>query len=111
MKIIDIPRLREQVIDMLPVTQAEIWKALGISSREGSELIGHLLGDKLIRRTRIKTDGKWTFLLESANGNGHHKKISFSVLLYGNAFSPCCGCGEDCVPAGCMRLTAWVIGK
>jgi hypothetical protein len=65
---------------MLPVSQVEMWKALGISSREGSELIGYLLGDKLIRRTRIKTDGKWTFLLESANGNGHAKKTDYSVL-------------------------------
>lgn len=35
---------------MLPVTQAEIWKALGISSKDGSELIGYLylLDEKII---------------------------------------------------------------
>ncbi|HWR26653.1 MAG TPA: Lrp/AsnC family transcriptional regulator [candidate division Zixibacteria bacterium] len=96
---------------MLPVSQAEMWKALGISSREGSELIGYLLGDKLIRRTRIKTDGKWTFLLESANGNGHPKKTDYSILLSGDRFSPCCGCEKDCVPASCMQLAEWVISK
>ncbi len=94
---------------MLPVSQAEMWKALGISSKEGSELIGYLLGDKLIRRTRIKTDGKWTFLLESANGNGHAKKTGFFVLLSGDRFSPCCGCEKDCVPKSCMQLAEWVI--
>lgn len=111
MKIKDILRLQEQVISMLPVSQAEMWKALGISSKEGSELIGYLLGEKLIRRTRIKTDGKWTFLLESANWNGHAKKIDFSALLYGGKFSPCCGCEKDCVPADCMQLNEWLVGK
>ncbi len=110
MKIKDIQRLREQIITMLPVTQAEMWKALGISSREGSEITGYMLGDKLIRRTRIKIQGKWTFLLESANGNGHAKKTDFSALLYGDKFSPCCGCEKECMPVNCIQLTEWVIG-
>ncbi len=109
MKIKDIPRLQEQVISMLPVSQAEMWKALGISSREGSELIGYMLGDKLIRRTRIKTDGKLTFLLENANGNCHDKKTDYSVLVSCGRFSPCCRCEKDCVPASCLLLAEWVI--
>jgi hypothetical protein len=44
------PRFKEQVMSMLSVTQAEIWKALGISSKDGSEIIGYLylLDEKII---------------------------------------------------------------
>lgn len=111
MKLKDIPRLKQQVISMLPVTQAEMWKALGISSKDGSELTGYLLADKLIKRTKIKIDSKWTFLLESANENGHSEKIGFSVFLSGDKFSPCCGCEKDCVPADCLQLEEWIISK
>jgi hypothetical protein len=96
---------------MLPVTQAEMWKALGISSKDGSELIGYLLNEKIVKRTAIKIDGKRTFLLESANGNGHAKRIDYSALLASGKFSPCCGCGTECVPADCMRLIEWLVGN
>ncbi len=96
---------------MLPVSQAEMWKVLGISSKDGSEHIGYLLNEKIVKRTTIKIDGKRTFLLESANGNGHAKRIGYSVLLSGDKFSPCCGCVEDCVPANCRQLAEWVISK
>ncbi len=111
MKIKDIPRLKEHVMSMLPVTQADVWKPLGLNSQDGSELIKFMLYDKLIKRTRVKIEGKETFLLERANGNGSAKKIDFTVLLSGNKFSPCCGCEEYCLPANCMKLTAWVAGN
>jgi DNA-binding Lrp family transcriptional regulator len=111
MKIKDIPGLKEQVLNMLPVTQARMWKALGISSKDGSELIKYMLNDKVIKRTITTIEGKRTFLLESENGNPNAKKIDYSVMLSGDKFSPCCRCEEDCVPVDCVRLTEWVIGK
>jgi len=111
MKIKDIPRLKQQVMSILPITQAEMWKALGINSKDGSELIGYMLNERLIKRTIIKIGSRRTFLLESANGNGHAKRIDYSVLLSGDKFSPCCGCVEDCVPANCRQLAEWVISK
>jgi DNA-binding Lrp family transcriptional regulator len=87
MKIKDIPGFKALVMSMLPVTQAEIWKELGISSKDGSELIGYLLNEKIIKRTTIKINGKRTFLLESANGNGHAKRTDYTVLLSGGRFS------------------------
>jgi Lrp/AsnC family leucine-responsive transcriptional regulator len=109
MKIKDIPRLEEQVISMLPITQIEMRKALGLSSQDGSELIGHMLKEKLINRTIIEIEGGRTFLLERKNGNGHSKKTDYSVLLSGDKFSPCSGCKKECVPAYCEQLTEWVV--
>ncbi len=109
MKIKDIPRLKQQVMSILPITQAEMWKALGINSKDGSELIGYMLKDKLINRTIINIEGKRTFLLERKNGNGHSKWTDCSALLSGDKFSPCAGCKKDCVPSYCEQLTEWVI--
>lgn len=111
MKIKDIPRLKEQVIGMLPVTQAEVWKALGISSKDGSELIEYLLNDKVIKRSIINFKGRKTFLLENADGNGNTRETDYSILLSGSRFSPCCGCQVDCMPAGCMRIIEWVVSQ
>jgi hypothetical protein len=111
MKIKDIPRLKQQAMNILPITQAEMWKALGINSKDGSELIGYLLNERLIKRTIIKIGSRRTFLLESANGTGHAKKIDFSVLLAGGRFSPCCGCGKECVPMNCMLLIEWLVAN
>ncbi len=111
MKIKDIPRLEEQVMSLLPIPQIEMRKALGLSSQDGSELIGHMLKDKLINRTIIKIEGKRTFLLERRNGNGHSKKTDYSALLSGDKFSPCSGCDKDCVPANCKQLVEWVVSN
>ncbi len=109
MKIKDIPRLEEQVMSLLPIPQIEMRKALGLSSQDGSELIGHMLKDKLINRTIIKIESKRTFLLERRNGNGHSEKTNYSVLLSGGKFSPCSGCEKECMPVYCKQLIEWVV--
>ena len=111
MKIKDIPRLKQQVMSILPITQAEMWKALGINSKDGSELIGYMLNERLIKRTIIKIEGKRTFLLEHRNGNGHSKQTDYSVLLSGNKFSPCSRCEKECVPANCNQLAKWIVSN
>ncbi len=111
MKIKDIPRLEEQVMSILPIAQIEMRRALGLSSQDGSELIGYMLKDKLINRTVITIEGKRTFLLERRNGNGNSKKIEYSALLSGGKFSPCFGCEKDCVPANCKQLVEWVVSN
>lgn len=65
MKVKDIPILKKKVLDILPITQAEVWKKLGIDSSEGSELIRTMLAENLIKRT--KEGG--TYLIESPNGD------------------------------------------
>ncbi len=107
MKTKDIPGLKGQVMRMLPITQAEVWKALRLSSKDGSELIGYMISDKLVKRTIIKIKGKRTFLLESSNGRT--RKFEPSILLSGDKFSPCCRCEKDCAPSDCMQLTEWAV--
>jgi DNA-binding Lrp family transcriptional regulator len=66
MKAKDVPMFKQKVLDMVPITQADMWKKLGIDSREGSNLVSIMLEEHLI--TRKRQDGR--FLLEKANENG-----------------------------------------
>ena len=45
------------------VSQAKLWKTLGLSSREGSRLAKRLERKDKIRRKRILEDGRWTYKL------------------------------------------------
>jgi hypothetical protein len=66
MKTKDLPVLKQKVLDILPITQAEMWKTLGIPNRDGSTLVTLMLKENLIRRTKQDK----SFLLERINGNG-----------------------------------------
>lgn len=109
MKTKDIPIFEKRVLDMLPITQAEVWKQLKIGSRNGSGLIKVMLEHKLVKRTKISGG---TYLIEKLNGSEHKKEIKFDILLSkcGTMFSPCCGCNMICDPEKCVSLTEWILG-
>lgn len=104
MKIKDIPVLKQRVLDAIPITQAEVAKILGIDRRDTSRLIAVMLKEHAIKRT--KTDS--TFLLEKKSDVSEKKK-DFGALLSGEKFSPCCGCGLECDPRHCQRLSEWLM--
>ena len=62
-----------------------MWKALGINSKDGSELIGYMLNERLIKRTIIKIGSRRTFLLESAMAMAMLKELI--IPLYYQAIS------------------------
>jgi hypothetical protein len=103
MKAKDIPSFEQQVLGMLPITQAEAWKCLGIGHRDGSALVSIMLGENLIKKTRFKK----TFIIEIKNEES--KKPESSPLLSNEGkFSPCCGCGRECELNKCELLTEWL---
>lgn len=105
MKVKDIPVLKQRVLDMLPITQAEVWKNLGINHRDGSELISIMLKEHIITKTRKEN----TYLIERANGHERKKKKNFSILLSEKGkFAPCCGCELVCDPNMCKLLEEWL---
>lgn len=108
MKVRDIPILKQKVLDMLPITQADMWKTLGINHRDGSQLVSIMVKEHLVRKTKADK----TYLLEDANGyeKKEKKKVDFNVLLSNGKFSPCCGCELECDSALCKKLTEWIMG-
>lgn len=111
MKTKDVPVFKQKVLDMLPITQAEIWKTLRIGQRDASDLISIMIDENLIKKRRLNR----TFMLERMNGSGkkkmgNKKKIGFAVLLSNDdQFSPCCNCRLDCEPSTCILLDKWLI--
>lgn len=107
MKVKDFPILRQKVLDMLPIMQADLSKKLDLDRRDVSRLVGKILEEKIIKRT--KSNG--TFLIEkSEKDNKKEDKKNFSVLIGSNGkFSPCCGCTIKCVPTNCKLLNEWLL--
>ena len=109
MKVKDIPILKQRLLDMLPITQADMWKALGINHRDGSQLVSIMMKENLVKKTKADK----TYLLESVNGHEKKekkkKKTGFSALLSKDKFAPCCGCEVECDPTYCQKLTDWIM--
>lgn len=63
-------------------------KMLGIDHRDTSKLIGVMLKEHIIKRTKADR----TFMIEKNGSDMSEKKKDFGALLSGGKFSPCCGC-------------------
>ena len=87
--------------------QSELWKNLGVSSREGSRMAKKFEEKDRILREKILHGGRWTYMLYS-------KKVL--VTLNSVEGCPCLVCSEvdKCFRGGtvdpntCLRLTAWI---
>ena len=92
---------------MLPVTQADMWKSLGIDSSHGSRLADAMVKENLITRKKL---GKGFLLERLCEDKSKDKKIDLSVLLSSNnRFSPCGGCTLVCDAATCTLLSEWLL--
>ncbi len=108
MKKADYPRLKNELTLILPIHQTDAWKLMCVSHQDMSDIVKQMIDEKLIKRTPAKVKGQRTYFIESMS-HGYTTK-DFSPLLAGQ-FSPCTGCGLDCQPIYCQKLTSWVMGK
>jgi predicted transcriptional regulator len=89
------------------ILQSELWKELGVSSREGSRMAKKFEEKDKVVRNKVLNEGRWTYKLFS-------KKEP--VTLDSVKGCPCLICDEveKCFRGGardpvyCMALTAWV---
>ncbi len=87
--------------------QSEMWKKLGVSSREGSRLALKFEEKGVIERRKVLHEGRWTYKLYSK------RKL---VTLDSIKDCPCLPCVEidKCFPRGsksplnCSQLTEWI---
>lgn len=89
------------------VLQSDLWKKLGIDSRKCSRIVSKLLKDSLITREPETANGIRTYRLSYA-GEELSSSSRFKLLLAGEAFEPCAGCINECVPEHCPELSEWV---
>ncbi|MGD2200327.1 MAG: transcriptional regulator [Candidatus Bathyarchaeota archaeon] len=89
------------------ILQSEMWKKLGVTSREGSRLAIKFEEKGVIKREKVLHDGRWTYKLVSLS-----KLVTFDSIID----CPCIICdaldkcfnGGQISPLNCQLLTAWM---
>ena len=90
------------------VLQSELWRELGVSSREGSRVAIKLEEKGLVRREKELQDGRWTYRL-------FPKRLPASIESIADC--PCLLCQDNAKcdpttpisPKHCTKLTDWII--
>lgn len=72
----DVPVLKLKVLDMVPVSQANVWKKLGIDYRDGSDLINMMIKEGLVVKT--KKDKTYSIAITK---NGRIYRIILACLM------------------------------
>lgn len=85
--------------------QSDLWKALKIDSRKCSRIVAKLLKDNLITRETESVEGIRTYRLYCASKAQSRR---FDPLLVLDAFEPCAGCIDECIPEHCSKLSEWI---
>ena len=85
--------------------QSNLWKVLKIDSRKCSRIVAKLLKDDLITREMESVDGIRTYRLSCVEKSRSRR---FDSLLALDAFEPCAGCIEECIPEHCAKLSEWI---
>ncbi len=89
------------------ILQSEMWKKLGVSSREGSRLALKFEEKGVINRVKVLHGGRWTYKIYSKR-----QPVSIESLMG----CPCLMCDEieKCAPHGasspinCTDLSRWI---
>jgi len=90
------------------VLQADLWRKLGASSREGSRIALKLENKGLIRREKELCDGRWTYrLFPKRLPASINSVMDCPCLMCPN--DPRCGAWGTVSPNDCERLTEWVV--
>lgn len=88
------------------ILQSDMWKSLGVTSREGSRLALKFEEKGIVERRRVLHGGRWTYKLFSQT-----KQVTIDSIRD----CPCISCDEldKCFEGGqmspihCQLLTAW----
>lgn len=89
------------------ILQSEMWKKLGVSSREGSRLALKFEEKGVINRVKVLHGGRWTYRIYSKR-----QPVTIESLMG----CPCLMCAEieKCAPRGsssplkCSDLSRWI---
>jgi hypothetical protein len=89
------------------ILQSEMWKTLGVTSREGSRLALKFEEKGAVERKRVLHEGRWTYKLFS---------LSKPVTIDSIKDCPCiiceeldkCFSGGQLSPLQCLNLTVWI---
>ena len=89
------------------ILQSELWKELGVSSREGSRMAKKFEEKEKVIREKVLNDGRWTYKLYSK------KELVTLDSVKGCPCTACydidrCATGTWVSPILCKKLTYWM---
>lgn len=99
------------------VLQSDLWKMLGLDSREGSRLVLRLVKKGLIKREQVSVNGRRTYKLTPAKMAAEPVTVKINIASILDI--PCttcphlseCGPKNFYDPATCPLLEAWLARK
>lgn len=92
------------------ILQSEMWKKLGVSSREGSRLALKFEEKGVVDRRKELSNGRWTYKLYSKRQQVTLTSIQDCSCLSCEDLNKCVSGGEQS-PLNCVRLTDWIEEK
>jgi predicted DNA-binding transcriptional regulator len=92
------------------VLQSEIWKELGLTSRDGSRLAIRLERRGLIGRVKVLEEGRWTYKLTPLRFPTDMASIEKAPCIVCQ-YEPKCSVEGAISPYVCPWLGPWVIGE
>jgi predicted DNA-binding transcriptional regulator len=92
------------------VLQSEIWKELGLTSRDGSRLAIRLERRGLIGRVKVLEDGRWTYKLTPLRFPTDMTSIEKAPCIICQFESKCAVDGQIS-PYVCPLIGPWVVGE
>lgn len=90
------------------VLQSEIWKELGLTSRDGSRLAIRLEKRGMIRRVKVLDDGRWTYKLTPLRLPANISSMEMAPCIVCPVESKC-SVTTDINPLTCPLLGPWVM--
>jgi hypothetical protein len=92
------------------ILQSELWKILGLTSRDGSRIASRLEKRKLIKRDRVLENGRWTYNL---------LPLVIPIDTSSIEDAPCIRCSDEerchvdgtVSPLTCRLLEDWVVNE
>jgi hypothetical protein len=90
------------------VLQSEIWKELGLTSRDGSRLAIRLEKRGMIRRVKVLDDGRWTYKLTPLRLPANISSMESAPCITCPVESKC-SVTTDINPLTCPLIGPWVI--
>ncbi|RLI25495.1 hypothetical protein DRO57_03880 [Candidatus Bathyarchaeota archaeon] len=107
----EIERLALQLVNEAGdkgILQSELWKLIGVTSREGSRIAIRLEKKNLIRREREYSSKRWTYRLYPVRKNHPLLPILDSPCLVCEDNSRC-NIQDVVSPLNCRKLMEWVL--
>jgi predicted DNA-binding transcriptional regulator len=90
------------------VLQSEIWKELGLTSRDGSRLAIRLEKRGMIKRVKVLDDGRWTYKLTPLRLPANISSMESAPCIVCPVESKC-SVTTEVNPLTCPLLGPWVI--